>query len=992
MGRCPICLRTFQDVYEHARKAHGTQKFTPQLAIEVGGMACKCGKLVKSKIGHARHKSQSGCTEGLWVLGGTLDTATSESSDDVGSGPQAGSGEEGTTSPDHVSESMATPAVGPSEDCAPSESSAVGSGANSGSSHCILDLVSAPALAAMPSAPPWVSAPLIPAFTAKVASLSEAYVNDPSEESLALIMGLPKIGFAPTLTQSAVGKTRERLEAYPSVAAPEPLTGGFASESTEQLRTKKAVRQVERGKLSRALRILSATSKVLPLSTEVVARLKELHPSGPSAPFPDRPGNPFPTIPEEDVLNAVKSFAPDTACGPSGWSVNLVKLALRTDQFRKFLTTLVQQIAQGTAPGRDLLCAATLTPLAKPNGGVRPIAVGEIFYRTAMKVLVKRGRKSGDLLPNQLGVGTPCGVEPIAQAIEEFTTHSPFCEHTRAVVSLDIRNAFNTLDRKTIADAISKYNPRIFRAAKWAYGAATPLIVQSNGKQVILQSSQGVRQGCPLGPYLFSLGFRERLAALTEASGDHLDLALAYLDDVTLLSKQVGLLDKVVESWSNGPADGLELNLQKSTEKTAASINATGLETLGTCIGPASARRTFLQDKVDSLVARIKCLETLPHQHALLLLRQCIAQELRHLLRSMDGTDLGDIWNDLDLDLQKHLAKIRNAEVPGPNDDLLFTLPTDMGGLGVLSHSATMEHARAASKEACTVILNAIRSGTEPVVVGIESQRTRQHRHLRNMRNEWLETASQEDRLAVVDNCAKIARAWLRAIPREKQRALTDREISIGLQLRTLTHGRPRTAACRLCGTGLSLGHDESCTGAANQRLARHELLKKALNTLIKSNKSTTTTLEPFLNQQTSGLRADIKAVGPATPVGGTTAYIDLSVVSLHSSLSSAAVSKVPRKAGDDAPQTAGETVTEWTNRQIVAAIKVREDAKVARYEKICPATFAPMVMTSSGRLSLAMFKYFEILRKGLKLRVGEFTMKASLILLRSRAVTFGMC
>jgi hypothetical protein len=45
-------------------------------------------------------------------------------------------------------------------------------------------------------------------------------------------------------------------------------------------------------------------------------------------------------------------------------------------------------IRQGTAPGGSLLCAARLIGLEKPDGGIRPIAIGDLIYRVATKAIL----------------------------------------------------------------------------------------------------------------------------------------------------------------------------------------------------------------------------------------------------------------------------------------------------------------------------------------------------------------------------------------------------------------------------------------------------------------------------------------------------------------------------------------------------------------------------------------------------------------------------
>ena len=55
------------------------------------------------------------------------------------------------------------------------------------------------------------------------------------------------------------------------------------------------------------------------------------------------------------------------------------------------------------------LCAARLVALRKPLGGIRPIAVGEVFRRLVGKVLLRRNHTDivKALAPMQVGVLVP---------------------------------------------------------------------------------------------------------------------------------------------------------------------------------------------------------------------------------------------------------------------------------------------------------------------------------------------------------------------------------------------------------------------------------------------------------------------------------------------------------------------------------------------------------------------------------------------------------
>jgi hypothetical protein len=92
-----------------------------------------------------------------------------------------------------------------------------------------------------------------------------------------------------------------------------------------------------------------------------------------------------------------------------------------------------------------------LTALAKPNGGVRPIAVGEVIRSLVAKCLMARVRQPAQALlaPFQLNVAVKGGAEAIVHTVRWLITH-----HFDAAASPDwtllqvhFSNAFNSVRR-----------------------------------------------------------------------------------------------------------------------------------------------------------------------------------------------------------------------------------------------------------------------------------------------------------------------------------------------------------------------------------------------------------------------------------------------------------------------------------------------------------------------------------------------------------------
>ncbi len=112
--------------------------------------------------------------------------------------------------------------------------------------------------------------------------------------------------------------------------------------------------------------------------------------------------------------------------------------------------------------------SARLLALTKANGNPRPIAVGEVFRRLAAKCAVRHCARAlaARLRPTQRGVGVCGGVEHLAHAITVMlATHPDWC-----VLSVDIKNAFNSISRESILRETFAHLPGVVDLVFGCYG------------------------------------------------------------------------------------------------------------------------------------------------------------------------------------------------------------------------------------------------------------------------------------------------------------------------------------------------------------------------------------------------------------------------------------------------------------------------------------------------------------------------------------------
>ncbi len=118
----------------------------------------------------------------------------------------------------------------------------------------------------------------------------------------------------------------------------------------------------------------------------------------------------------DEVLKAIKGFPQGSAGGKSGLKPQHLKDALVPgygDEMVRTITEVATLLASGKAhpSAREWICCASLTALSKPDGSLRPIAIGETLRRLVGKALAKDASEDFQAYfePVQVGVGSKWG-------------------------------------------------------------------------------------------------------------------------------------------------------------------------------------------------------------------------------------------------------------------------------------------------------------------------------------------------------------------------------------------------------------------------------------------------------------------------------------------------------------------------------------------------------------------------------------------------------
>jgi len=155
-----------------------------------------------------------------------------------------------------------------------------------------------------------------------------------------------------------------------------------------------------------------------------------------------------------------------------------------------------------------------LVPVNKPGGGVRPIALTEVFTKLAGKVLLHLNSEAirAVFSPIQFGVGISAGIEKVVHAVNASTALRP----ENDVVLLDFRNAFNKVSRAHALRETHRLFPQLYNYFLACYGAPSNMWLGSGDHNFeVVKSVTGARQGDSLGPLFFCIGIHQILVDLS---------------------------------------------------------------------------------------------------------------------------------------------------------------------------------------------------------------------------------------------------------------------------------------------------------------------------------------------------------------------------------------------------------------------------------------------------------------------------------------------
>ena len=335
-------------------------------------------------------------------------------------------------------------------------------------------------------------------------------------------------------------------------------------------RVQEAIRAVQSGAPSKAMQALLAEPQAAP-TPEAFAKLQKLHPAAEKdkqrrAP----PQTTAVTFKKKDVIKAIRSFGKLTSGAIAGMRAEHAQAMLEAlPESADAFTALVNHYSNGGVPHalRRYFFGASLTGLAKPDDGVRPVACGDFLRRLTSKLVARHVTSLPVIkkmfLLHQFGVGCKLGTERLIHRIRrDFAAHAKDADYV--LVKADWANAFNMVSRAAFLNKVAELAPEAYAYIEASYDQPTLLraLQFEHLAQSTIESQAGCQQGDPLGPLLYCIATIALVEAINKAA-PLLSLNVHYLDDGVLAGPVAQVKAALRLLQAEGAALGCVLNPKK---------------------------------------------------------------------------------------------------------------------------------------------------------------------------------------------------------------------------------------------------------------------------------------------------------------------------------------------------------------------------------------------------------------------------------------------
>ena len=695
-----------------------------------------------------------------------------------------------------------------------------------------------------------------------------------------------------------------------------PPDSGVALPQTDDKKrlAKKVLLQLELGALGKAARTLAAppASMITP-SADLLEKLKELFPTE-VTPSQARERVPFRVLQLNSSLiqdAVMKRMSRAAAPGPDGWTRELLIPLVADKDCLLELTALIRKMlsdeCSSTFKARTL--STLLCPIAKPDGGVRPICPESALLKLASIVAMRmltRDEIEKAVSSSQFGVGGSAVVA--AKRCRKLLSTLPFA------VALDAKNAFNCVSRAAILKEV--FENESLRAIRgivhFSLDGSTPICLRS---RECFPCTSGVRQGSVLGPLLFSSAIREAITAV-ESTGCSV---VAYLDDMTLFASSAEILQQGIAAAECAfRAVRLQLNPKKcvtlhrdddhfvTTIGSQAAHQSRGpTKILGAFCGPGDYAAPLLlrvKEKYAHFFGNVQD-TPLPISAKLAILRSSACCAMTFLLQTHEEAATKNAISFFDSSVFETFRRVTNTtdEESFQRTETIMHLPTSFGGLGFPSQASIAKAATIAA--------------TSPISHKTAMQTTNEATHA-----ELLSSLSGPETAVLRSSGSWIA---------DTQAMMSDRATLVACRIRLLLP--IRTGSCKCGKHAATNDHVQTCTSVS--KTDRHNAV---VNTLARKLRDVnlTVTVEPSAMGTDSRARPDI-SVTASTPFGAGLITFATDVVVCHAATSKTltGVKDAATLAADTKKQRWGEWARK-TNVKFEAGVVTSTGSVTSNFKK----------------------------------------------------------
>lgn len=277
---------------------------------------------------------------------------------------------------------------------------------------------------------------------------------------------------------------------------------------------------------------------------------------------------------QQEVESVIKNLKKDVAPGPDNLTMEFIQTVYQ--KTKSFFVNIFNSCLQlGYFPTKWKISKIILIPKKKNQttpSDFRPIAINSIFGKILEKLLKDRLyyflNMKGLFLRNQYGFKHGTSTTQALENIKKKLDQALLDKEAALIISMDIKNAFNTIDKKEIIKFLEDNScPRNLIKLTNAVMTNRRILYKNEDFEKIYSLTKGSPQGSPLSPLLWNIMMSEILTkkypekVYVQAFADDLTIIVKGNSKRTLQEKANKTLN-IIYNWGN--AKNIEFNAMKT--------------------------------------------------------------------------------------------------------------------------------------------------------------------------------------------------------------------------------------------------------------------------------------------------------------------------------------------------------------------------------------------------------------------------------------------